>query len=289
MNFDFSAVLLLLTVASGAIWALDAWYLAPRRLSLAAGGSQSAGETTSGSKEPVLVEYARSFFPIFFIVLIIRSFIVEPFRIPSSSMMPTLLIGDFILVNKYDYGIRLPVINTKIVDNKEPERGEIIVFRYPEDPSIPYIKRVIGVPGDQIEYRDKTLYINDTPMKQEILGTYYTEGTGEVSWLNENLGTVEHEILVNPYVNFSHITTGNTGDGSCMMSDIQPKITVPEGHYFVMGDNRDNSRDSRYWGCVPEVNLIGRAFFIWMNWRFDGIWNVPSWDVKISRIGTILR
>jgi signal peptidase I len=289
MNFDFSAVLLLLTVASGAIWALDAWYLAPRRLSLAAGGSQSAGETTSGSKEPVLVEYARSFFPIFFIVLIIRSFIVEPFRIPSSSMMPTLLIGDFILVNKYDYGIRLPVINTKIVDNKEPERGEIIVFRYPEDPSIPYIKRVIGVPGDQIEYRDKTLYINDTPMKQEVLGTYYTEGTGEVSWLNENLGTMEHEILVNPYVNFSHFTTGNTGDGSCMMSDIQPKITVPEGHYFVMGDNRDNSRDSRYWGCVPEVNLIGRAFFIWMNWRFDGIWNVPSWDVKISRIGTILR
>ncbi|OGT77759.1 MAG: signal peptidase I [Gammaproteobacteria bacterium RIFCSPLOWO2_02_FULL_52_10] len=288
MNFDFSALLLILTVVSGAIWAVDTWLLAPKRRGIP---SQVIGESTAAT-EPLIVEYARSFFPIFLIVLILRSFIVEPFRIPSASMMPTLLIGDFILVNKYDYGIRLPVLNAKILDNKAPKRGDIIVFRYPEDPSIPYIKRVIGVPGDQLEYRDKTLFINDVPMKQEIMGAYYTEGTGSVSWLNENLGTVEHEILINPYVySESILLKGDKCSFEAISTDSneQVKITVPEDSYFAMGDNRDNSRDSRCWGFVPEENLIGRAFFIWMNWRFDGIWNVPSWGMKFSRIGTIIR
>ena len=277
MNFDFSALLLVLTVVSGVIWAIDAWFYAPKRKqenSYKPDTSNSPEETAAGEPvEPLMVEYARSFFPIFLIVLILRAFIVEPFRIPSASMMPTLLIGDFILVNKYDYGVRLPVINTKIIQYKEPQRGDIIVFRYPEDPSIPYIKRVIGVPGDHISYRDKTVFVNGKAMKQEILGSYYTQGTGLNSWLKEDLGKVAHEILVNPYRNLHN----------------DEEVIVPQDKYFVMGDNRDNSRDSRYWGFVPEENLVGKAFFIWMNWRFDKIWNLSSWSVKFSRIGTIIR
>lgn len=277
MNFDFSALLLVLTVVSGVIWAIDAWLYAPKRKQEnpdKPDTPDSSGETAAGEPmEPLMVEYARSFFPIFLIVLILRAFIVEPFRIPSASMMPTLLIGDFILVNKYDYGVRLPIINTKIIQYKEPQRGDIIVFRYPEDPSIPYIKRVIGIPGDHISYRDKTVFVNGKPMKQEILGTYYTQGTGLNSWLKEDLGKVAHEILVNPYRNLHN----------------DEEVIVPQDKYFVMGDNRDNSRDSRYWGFVPEENLVGKAFFIWMNWRFDKIWNLSSWSVKFNRIGTIIR
>lgn len=279
MNFDFSALLLLLSVISGLIWAADAWIFAPRRAAREPQPAEDT-ETTEESapspapQEPLLVEYARSFFPIFVIVLILRAFIVEPFRIPSASMMPTLLIGDFILVNKYDYGIRLPLTDTKIISYKEPQRGDIIVFRYPEDPSIPYIKRVIGVPGDHIEYRNKIVYINGKEMPQKVLGTYYTDGTGLNSWLQENLGTVKHEILENPYRNLHNNVEG---------------ITVPKGEYFVMGDNRDNSEDSRYWGFVPEKNLIGKAFLIWMNWRFKEIWDIPSWSAKFNRIGTVLH
>ena len=282
MNFDFSALLLILSVVSGAIWAFDAWYAAPRRtreLKSQAAQEGKEGETDKTgdtSQEPLLVEYAKSFFPIFVIVLVLRSFVFEPFRIPSASMMPTLLKGDFILVNKYDYGIRLPVLNRKIIDYKTPRRGDVVVFRYPEDPDIPYIKRVIGVPGDRIEYRDKTVYINGKAMSQAGLGNYFTEASGWVSWRQENLETIEHEILVNPGRN-SH--NGYPYD----------VVDVPDGHYFVVGDNRDNSRDSRYWGLVPDENLMGRAVMIWMNWRFEGIWNIPSWDVQLERIGTIIR
>src|SRR3972149_5911125 len=178
MNIDFAAVLVFLTFLSGFIWLFDSLVFSAKRKAIAieSGGVEKTPAT------PLMVDYAKSFFPIFLFVLILRSFIAEPFRIPSASMMPTLLIGDFILVNKYDYGIRLPVLNTLVYRNKAPKRGDIIVFRYPEDPSIPYIKRVIGVPGDQLEYRDKTLFINDVPMKQEIMGAYYPEGTGSVSW-----------------------------------------------------------------------------------------------------------
>lgn len=292
MNFDFSALLLGLTVASGAIWAFDAWYLAPKRQPAL---SPDEHADQASTREPVLVEYARSFFPIFLIVLILRSFVIEPFRIPSSSMLPTLQIGDFILVNKYDYGIRLPVLNTKVLENMEPKRGDIIVFRFPEDPSIPYIKRVIGVPGDQLEYRDKTLYINDVPMQQEIMGAFESEKLGTVSILKENLGTVDHNILVSPYENSNTIfLMGESCKLKIMLAGNRDengrvKITVPEGKYFAMGDNRDDSSDSRCWGFVPEENLIGKAFFIWMNWRFEPIWNIASWRMKFSRIGTIIH
>jgi len=260
MNFDFSALLVFLTIISGSIWAIDAWLLAPSR------------KLVEGEKvpEPLITEYARSFFPVFFIVLLLRSFLFEPFRIPSASMMPTLLIGDFILVNKFDYGIRLPVLNNKIIANNTPERGDIVVFRYPEDPSIPFIKRVVGLPGDHLEYRDKSIYINEIEIKQEILGRYQGQGAGRsmdgVSWREEQLDAVNHQILVDP-----------------SRPSLELETFVPDGHYFVLGDNRDNSKDSRYWGFVPDENLVGHAFMIWMNW------DSKNGGIDWKRIGTIMH
>jgi len=267
MNLDFSAWLVILTFVSGGIWAIDAWLIAPRRQKKL---SQEAKEKTE-RKESLLVEYARSFFPVFLIVLILRSFIVEPFRIPSSSMMPTLLIGDFILVNKYDYGIRLPLVNIKIIDNKTPKRGDVVVFRSPENPAIPFIKRVVAVSGDRVKYLNKTLYVNDIEVNRQTLGLYEGVGAGIKEtghlWFEEFLDDVEHDILINP----DRRTLFNTD------------TVVPDVHYFVMGDNRDNSSDSRVWGFVPDENLVGRAIFIWMNWdRKNG-------GIGWSRIGTILE
>lgn len=259
MDLDFQAIMLVATVITGAIWGLDAWLFAPRR--------RAAKET---AKEPLIVEYSRSFFPIILIVLLLRSFLVEPFRIPSGSMMPTLLIGDFILVNKFAYGIRLPVWNKKIIPIDEPERGDVVVFRYPEDPSIDYIKRIVGLPGDRIGYYDKKLYINGKPVEQEPLGSYAGVGSGismtGANMLLERLGDVEHHILVMP--------GAPSGNG---------EIEVPQGRYFVMGDNRDNSKDSRVWGFLPEEYLKGKAFMIWMNWDSsnDGV----AWN----RIGTKIK
>lgn len=268
MTFDFSALLVVLTFGSGLIWAVDSWLLAPRRTSPVGAAAQPAGADRRG--EPWLVEYARSFFPVFLIVLVLRSFVVEPFRIPSASMMPTLLIGDFILVNKYDFGIRLPVINIKILENGAPGRGDIVVFRYPENPSIPYIKRVIGVPGDTFEYRDKRVYINGVGMAQEPMGHYDGQGAGRIMdgarRQRELLGEVSHEILVDP-----------------QLPGFDTRAVIPEGHYFVLGDNRDNSKDSRVWGFVPDQNLIGRAFMIWMNW------DTKNGGIAWKRIGTILQ
>jgi signal peptidase I len=263
MNLDFSFWLVLFTFISGVIWLIDSVFFKEKRLQ-----TQQGDEET---REPVLVEYARSFFPVFFIVLMLRSFLVEPFRIPSASMMPTLLIGDFILVNKYDYGIRLPVLNTKVISNKDPQRGDIVVFRYPEDPSIPFIKRVVGVPGDHLEYINKNIYINGIEQKQDVLGAYQAEGSGMMAdgdwWITEFLGDNSHDILID-----------SDGRGAFNF-----ETDVPDGMYFVLGDNRDNSRDSRYWGFVPDENLVGRAFFIWMNW------DSKNGGISLSRIGTILN
>jgi signal peptidase I len=263
MNFDFPMLLVLFTFATGTVWALDALLWAPKRRARVAALQSSADEITeeqieSASREPSLVEISRSFFPIILIVLLVRSFVVEPFRIPSGSMMPTLLVGDFILVNKFAYGIRLPVLNSKVIDTGSPERGDIIVFRYPENPRIDYIKRVIGVPGDHIVYRNKQLIINGKPAPQRFVTTYLGEGSGSVMTgarqLKENLLGTEHDILVMP---------GRNVFGGDF------EYVVPQGQYFAMGDNRDNSRDSRAWGTVPEKNLVGEAFMIWMSWDWD--------------------
>lgn len=248
MVFDFSAVMVLLVAISGGIWALDAWLFAPAR----AARNDKLPEHERPS-EPMLVDHARSFFPIFVIVLLLRSFLVEPFRIPSGSMIPTLLVGDFILVNKFTYGLRLPVMNTKVIPIGSPRRGDVVVFRYPEDPSTPFIKRIVGLPGDRITYRDKQVSVNGLPLVYTSLGGYVgmksaAAHTG-ASLLEEQLGEARHQLLLTPQA--------PTFDG---------EFDVPVGQYFVLGDNRDNSRDSRYWGFVPEQNLIGRAFMIWMNW-----------------------
>jgi len=276
MNLDFQAVMVLALLVTGVIWALDVYVLMPRRERAAAALAQQGGQAGSEErlnrirKEPVLVEYARSFFPIILIVLVLRSFLVEPFRIPSGSMMPTLLAGDFILVNKFSYGIRLPVTGTKVIDIGTPQRSDIVVFRFPRDPATDYIKRIVGLPGDHIRYSDKTVYINGERAVQEYVGIYAGVGAGlgmsGASLRTEKLGEVRHEILIQ---NSRRIAEG--------------EFTVPEGHYFVMGDNRDNSNDSRFWGTVPEENLVGKAFMIWMNW--DSARGGITWD----RIGTMLN
>ena len=279
MRFDFPTIMVLLVVVTGLIWAVDAAFFAPRRRLARAEGAESEGaeEGNPGGaataepayQTPKIVEYARSFFPIFLIVLILRSFVAEPFRIPSGSMMPTLLIGDFILVNKFGYGIRLPIVDTKIIDLGAPKRGDVIVFRSPENPATPFIKRVVGLPGDRIGYYNKVLYVNGKPAEQVIIGNYSISGSGAsmsgASLRKENLDGHVHEILVQrgpPLFN--------------------AKMVVPENNYFVLGDNRDNSRDSRFWGTVPDELLIGRAFMIWMSWDWGhGI----TW----SRIGDSIQ
>ncbi|MBU0499976.1 MAG: signal peptidase I [Gammaproteobacteria bacterium] len=250
MNFDFPTILVLLTFATGLLWLLDLLIYRRKR-----------GE---GAKEPFVFEVSRGFFPVFLIVLLLRSFLVEPFRIPSGSMMPTLLIGDFILVNKYAYGLRLPVLEKKVLAVGEPERGDVVVFRFPENPRIDYIKRVIGLPGDRIDYRNKTVYVNGAALPQTPQGVYEGEGSGDrfSGYLrgSENLGGTEHDVMIHPLA-------PDLVPGCRILMD--GPVTVPEGWYFVMGDNRDNSNDSRCWGMVPEANLRGRAIAIWMNWDWQ--------------------
>lgn len=253
MKLDFALVLVLLTVISGLITLVDKLFLRQRRSDKAV---QNQGAELP--REPVLVEYGRSLFPVFLIVLILRSFLFEPFKIPSGSMIPTLQIGDFILVNKYAYGLRLPVTNTKIVSIGDPQRGDVAVFRWPVNPNLNYIKRVIGLPGDTVVYRDKQLFVNGEQVITEEQGLYsqdgvkcYTPNIRDMKHM-ETLGDVEHNILINQAV--------PARDGSWV---------VPEGHYFMVGDNRDNSNDSRAWGFVPEENLVGRAVGIWLNWDLN--------------------
>ncbi len=266
MSFDFPLLLVLMTFGTGIIWALDAALLAPKRRQKAE-ALQQGGEATDemvekAGSEPMLVELSRSFFPIILIVLVVRSFVVEPFRIPSGSMMPTLLVGDFILVNKYAYGLRLPVLHTKIIENGTPQRGDVAVFRYPENPKIDFIKRIVGVPGDRVAYRNKILYINGKAVPLQYQDSYVGIGSGSVMTgarrLHEEINGKGHDILVMPGRN----VFGGDFD-----------YVVPEGHFFAMGDNRDNSRDSRAWGFLPEENLVGKAFMIWMNvdWQQDGV------------------
>jgi len=267
MVFDFSFILVVASFVTGIIWALDAWLWRPKRLRLAAQG----GVAPENVREPVVVEYARSFFPVIFIVLLIRSFLFEPFRIPSDSMMPTLLDGDFIFVNKFSYGLRLPVVNKKVVSVGEPERGDVIVFRLPSDPSTNYIKRLVGLPGDHIVVKGRQVYVNDKPMNVKLDGQYTgprNTGPQESAQIGvEELGDVKHNVLYIPE----------------RYSRDYDQV-VPADHYFFMGDNRDNSRDSRFEevGFVPERNLVGKAVRIWLNWDLP---DAPIW----SRIGDPIR
>jgi signal peptidase I len=250
---NFALFLLILLVVTGGIWLLE---LAVLRRGRAA-----------SAKQPWWVEYSISFFPVILIVFLLRSFLVEPFKIPSSSMVPTLLVGDFILVNKYAYGIRLPVANRKIVQLGNPQRGDVMVFRFPEDPSLDYIKRVVGVPGDRVEYRNKRLTINGTPVPTRQIDDYLAKERMQFSRRYvETLNGVEHEIVLDDDASAS-MMPGRVFPyaGNCNYNTSGLSCTVPPGHYFMMGDNRDNSSDSRVWGFVPDENIVGKAFFIWLN------------------------
>lgn len=258
VHFDFAVLLTLLTVLTGIGWALDTLWLARKRRNLI-GGKDKPGW---------LIDFARSFFPVIFAVLVLRSFLAEPFRIPSGSMIPTLLVGDFILVNKFTYGLRDPVFHQEFIKGGRPERGDVVVFRWPRDPSVDFIKRIVGLPGDRIAYRDKVLYVNDQPHAQTADGVYAVpQRPGETSYrFSEAMAHHPHHIIVNP---------------EAPPQDFE--LVVPAGEYFAMGDNRDGSFDSRGWGTVPERNLVGKAFFIWMSW--DGARMRPA----LSRIGTSIR
>ncbi|MFC0668827.1 signal peptidase I [Azotobacter chroococcum] len=282
MSINFPLLLVLAVLVSGALALLDLIVLAPRRRAAVASYEGSVGQPDQSvldrlNKEPLLVEYGKSFFPVLAIVLVLRSFLVEPFQIPSGSMKPTLEVGDFILVNKFAYGIRLPVLDTKVIEVDEPQRGDVMVFRYPSDPSINYIKRVVGLPGDHIRYgSDKRLFVNGAPVAEQLLGK--ASGVlGSAVLYKEQLGDVEHLIRKE----------------TRRHAEPSREWVVPEGHYFMMGDNRDNSNDSRYWndpqlademqGMVPDENIVGKAFAVWMSWPEPKLQNLPNF----SRVGLI--
>ena len=270
---DFELLLVVATFATGLIWLIDRLVFRPRRRArLAAEARQLGNEAGIDDKavkdeEPLLVDYAKSFFPILLVVLVIRSFLFEPFRIPSGSMMPTLLVGDFILVNKFEYGLRLPVVNTKVVPIAEPERGDVVVFRYPQQPEVDYIKRIVGLPGDTVRVENQRLWLNGEQVPLETDGRYPGDANLKHAGLTVGIESLPnddgpHRILMDP--------SRNLGMG---------QWTVPEGQYFVMGDNRNHSNDSRYWGFVPESNLVGKAVMIWLHWN----WHDGGFDA--DRIG----
>jgi signal peptidase I len=267
---NFALILFILLLVSGAIWAVDSLLLKPKR--------------TADAKEPWWVEYGSGFFPVILIVFVLRSFIVEPFKIPSGSMIPTLLVGDFILVNKYTYGIRLPVINKKVIEVGQPQRGDIMVFRYPEDPSFDYIKRVVGLPGDKVAYQNKRLTINGEPVGVNQKDDYlHPERLYYSKQYVEKLGSVEHRILNDDdapaFINDAALFPFRQ---NCLYNNAGVICTVPPGHYFMVGDNRDNSRDSRVWGFVPEENIVGKAFFVWMH--LESL--IPPKGLDLTRIGS---
>ena len=301
MDFDFALLLVILTAVTGVIWLFDVLFLKKGRVTRAqalnaVGGSKEEREqrVAEAMREPAIVEYARSFFPVILIVLGFRSFIAEPFKIPSGSMIPTLQIGDFILVNKFAYGLRVPVLNTKFLEIGSPQRGDVFVFVYPgfkctvdgrevrmqrscgafnNTPvqKMNYIKRVIGLPGDTITYRNKTLYVNDKEIAQTDVGPFGGPFSHDPNTCNLAVSEIREEMLPAADHRILHMPNQNGAEGT---------YVVPQGQYFAMGDDRDCSEDSRYWGFVPEQNLVGRAFVVWMNW--DG-------GIDFKRLGTLIK
>ena len=252
---DFALILFCLSLVTGAFWFADVFVFRKRR--------------SPEANDPFWVEYGASFFPVILMVFFLRSFLAEPFKIPSGSMIPTLQIGDFILVNKFTYGIRLPVINKKIMEINQPQRGDVMVFRYPVNPSENYIKRVIGLPGDKVAYQNKRLTINGEVIKTEKKSDYlHAERLYYSKQYTEKFGDLEHDVLNNDDVpSFINSAQAFPYRENCLYNNSGLICTVPEGHYFMMGDNRDDSQDSRYWGFVPEENIVGKAFFVWFNFR----------------------
>jgi signal peptidase I len=286
---NFSLLLLILTVVTGLYWLAERFYFAPQRQLAAqrlveAERERQAKAAAQGIKldavdtdqlraellrQPWWIEWTAGLFGVIAIVFLLRSFVAEPFRVPSGSMLPTIAIGDLILVNKFTYGVRLPVANVKLLANNDPQRGDIMVFRLPKDPRVDYIKRVVGVPGDTVAYRNKRLSINGVELSKQPLPDYLNEDSlVYLRQFDEQLGSVRHRILNNDRVDgaiaaaedFPHREACNyTADGVV--------CKVPPGHYFMMGDNRDDSLDSRYWGFVPDANIVGKAFFVWFNFK----------------------
>ncbi|HHQ2743952.1 TPA: signal peptidase I [Pseudomonas aeruginosa] len=283
MTLNFPLLLVIAVAVCGALALVDLVLFAPRRRAAISSYEGQVNEPDPAvleklNKEPLLVEYGKSFFPVLFIVLVLRSFLVEPFQIPSGSMKPTLEVGDFILVNKFAYGIRLPVLDTKVIPIGDPQRGDVMVFRYPSEPNINYIKRVVGLPGDTVRYtKEKRLYVNGELVAEKLVGE--EPGTlGSVTLYQEKLGQAEHLIRK---------------EMSRYRIEPDRQWTIPAGHYFMMGDNRDNSNDSRYWndpkipkdllGMVPDRNIVGKAFAVWTSWPDPKMSNLPNF----SRVGVI--
>jgi signal peptidase I len=293
---NFSLLLFILTVVTLLYWLAERYKFLParqaaaerlvsedgaKRAQLAGKGITQVDGNVEAAKANVLMQpwwldWTAGLFPVICAVFFMRSFLFEPFKIPSGSMIPTLLVGDLILVNKFHYGIRLPVINTKVLDNHDPERGDVIVFRYPVDTSIDYIKRVVAIPGDEVAYINKRLSINGKPIDTIALPEFYDEDSMKyVDQYTEKMGELTHKVITEkdrpPYVLESSIAAFPYRE-QCNYSGEGVVCKVPAGHFFAMGDNRDNSLDSRYWGFVPQKNIVGKAFFVWMNFgHFDRI------------------
>jgi signal peptidase I len=278
-RLDFALTLVIISLVGGIIWALDVWVVRPRRDRAAL----ALGKDALAVPEPGVVDYARSMVPVVVFVLVLRSFLFEPFRIPSDSMMPTLQDGDFILVNKFSYGLRLPVLNTKILSIGEPKRGDVVVFRYPPDPAINYIKRVVGLPGDRIKVISDRIYVNGVPLEEKLIERYSDGCYDNMRLYEVQTGEHKHQVLscLSPYslpgaplpscnrkIDRGYVCSESTpplqGEGVTDQGDFA-EVTVPAGNYLMIGDNRDNSEDGRYWGFVPEANLVGSARRVWFN------------------------
>ena len=295
---NFSLLLFLAAVVTGVYWLAERFYFLPprykavealdaataqRHAELAKMGISKVDTDTGEAKirlimQPWWLDWTAGLFPVIIVVFLLRSFLFEPFKIPSGSMIPTLLINDLILVNKFHYGVRLPVINLKVLDNNSPQRGDVMVFRYPPKPSLDYIKRVVGVPGDEVAYLNKKLTINGKPLTKTALPDFFDEDTMRYSkQFEETTGAKKYRLLNDDdRPAFIPGTEDFPNKQNCRYSNEGIVCKVPEGHYFMMGDNRDNSLDSRYWGFVPEKNIVGKAFFVWMN--FGNFKRIGSFD-----------